>query len=178
MKRDELISLIKETIDKELMKKGLFEMSISKSDAIKKFNNIAEEIVDHIFKLFIYQNSPNYHKWKNEIATFVVQGGAYTVKSGNNKLKQSDYFNAMNNYIETNIDIENKYHLIVSKFKLNGLRRDIKHIEEPLPFNYFKDYLPNIIKTLNDISIYLSENKSIRDSDVILLLNKNLPKFN
>jgi hypothetical protein len=177
MEDGELISLIRDIINNELNKKGLFEMSISKSDAIKKFNNMSDEIVEHIFKLFIYQNSPNYNKWKNEIATFVLQSGSYTIKTGNGKLSQGDYYDSMFQFIETDVDIENKYRVIVSKFKLNAIRRDIKNIEEPMPYNYFIKYIGDILSIIKDISVYLSENKNIRDSDIILILNKRLPKF-
>lgn len=178
MEHNDLVLLIRETINEELNKKGLFEMSVSKSDAIRKFNNTAEEIVDHLFKLFIYQNSPNYNKWKKEISTFVIQSGSYIVKSGNGKLKASEYFNGMFQYIETDIDKENKYKVVVSKFNLNAIRRDIKNVEQPLPYNYFLKYVSDIVKCVTDISIYLSENKNLDEGKILMIINRYLPKFN
>lgn len=178
MEHHDLVSLIRKTINEELNKKGLFEMSISKSDAIRKFNNSADEIVEHLFKLFIYQNSPNYNKWKKEISTFVIQSGSFTVKTGNGKLKQNEYFNGMFQYIETDIDKENKYKVVVSKFNLNALRRDIKNVEQPLPYVYLIKYIDDIINTITDISFYLAENKSLDEGKIILIINKHLPKFN
>jgi len=178
MEHNDLVLLIRETINEELNKKGLFEMSISKSDAIRKFNNAGEEIVDHLFKLFIYQNSPNYNKWKKEISTFVIQSGSYIVKSGNGKLKASEYFNGMFQYIETDIDKQNKYKVVVSKFNLNAIRRDIKNVEQPLPYNYFLKYVGDIVKCVTDISIYLSENKNLDEGKILMIINRYLPKFN
>lgn len=175
MRLNELNALIKETIDKEMNKKDLFERSISKSDAIKNFKNMAEEIVDHILKLFIYQNSPKSHEWKNEIASFVQQSGSFTVKPSNGKLNQSVYFKAMYDYIETAVDMNNKYNVTVSKFKLNAIRQAIKTIEEPIPYHYFLKYVDDIIQTINEISFYLSQNINVIQSEIILILNKNLP---
>jgi hypothetical protein len=165
-------------MDKKLNKKDLYERSISKSEALKLFFDMAEEIVEHIFKLFIYQNSPNYDKWKNEIATFAILSESYTIiRSSNEKLNQSDYFKAMYDFIETEFDKENKYNLIISKYKLNAIRREIKNIEEPIPYIYFIKYMVDITNTINDISVYLSQNKKVLESDIILIINKNLPKF-
>jgi len=156
----------------------LYERSISKSEALKLFFETAEEIVEHIFKLFIYQNSPNYDKWKNEIATLFKQSGSYTIiKSSNGKLNQSDYFKAMYDFIETAFDKENKYNLIISKYKLNAIRCEIKNIEEPIPYIYFIKYMADITNTINDMSVYLSQNKKVLESDIIVIINKNLPKF-
>ena len=156
----------------------MYERSISKSEALKLFFETAEEIVEHIFKLFIYQNSPNYDKWKNEIATLFKQSGSYTIiKSSNGKLNQSDYFKAMYDFIETAFDKENKYNLIISKYKLNAIRCEIKNIEEPIPYIYFIKYMVDITNTINDMSVYLSQNKKVLESDIILIINKNLPKF-
>lgn len=158
------------------MNKGdLLVKSISKSEAIKEFKNIAEEIVEHILNLFIYQNSPMSNKWKNEIANFVQKGGSFTVKPGIVKLNQSIYFKAMFAYVETDIDMSNKYKVTVCKFQLNAIRHDIKNIEEPIPYIFFIKYVDNIITTLKEISFYLSLNITVCDNEIILILNKNLP---
>lgn len=165
-------------MDKKLNKKELYEKSISKSEALKLFFDMAEEIVEHIFKLFIYQNSPNYDKWKNEIATFAILSESYTIiRSSNEKLNQNDYFKTMYDFIETEFDKENKYNLIISKYKLNAIRHEIKNIEEPIPYIYFIKYMVDITNTINDISVYLSENKKVLECDIIVIINKNLPKF-
>ena len=81
----------------------------------------------------------------------------------------------MYGYIETAVDMNNKYNVTVSKFKLNAIRQAIKTIEEPIPYHYFLKYVDDIIQTINEISFYLSQNINVIQSEIILILNKNLP---
>lgn len=149
----------------------------SKSEAINELKNIAEEIVEQILKLFIYQNSPHYHQWKHDLTDLVIKAASITYSRSKVKFNQVVYFNSMNDYIETEIDLNNKYKVVVSKFNLNGIRQFIENIEQPIPYIFFVKYLDSISTIVKEVSLCMTHEVQVIESEIVLILEKYLPKF-
>ena len=171
MQEQKIRMLVREQVFLEMKKLGLFEMSLPKKEVENKFKNVAQEAVEHIFKILIYPSSENIYKWKNEVCTFIEKGAQHTVKGTNKKLNKEVYYKILNSFTETENEFESLYNYVVNNFNDKARIQNIKHIEQPIPFDYFVLNRNKINELLEKISLYISENKVVKRLELFAIIN-------
>ena len=115
---------INQLLNEEL---AVYEMALPRKDLVSKVESYSYPLIEHLIKLLIYGKSlgeENYLDWKdNEICGYFAYIYNLTTKSGNGKLKDSDYFNAFVRHQGTS---PADYMSTVSLFRINN-RKTLKY---------------------------------------------------
>lgn len=114
----------------------LNEMALTKVQAENRILDRSYTFLEHFLKVNLYPESINQNKWRNELATKMVECGGYKNTATNKKFKESTYTLLFTAYSSTEEELKSQSKALINYFIKEGFSKptkvNIKEIFEKL----------------------------------------------